>query len=211
MKVVNFNSLSKLFFWLIMSFSFFSCAEETIKSSVNKEKLEMCLANAKKFENMHGKDEVETGVYLQKAQDYYLCAEKEGDTYAGYAAAGLSDAGVAKKLDEKEIIRLYTNSANAGNAKAAYWLSHLYCGVEQNICNHPAEAKNWIIKSINLGDAGSLLYLGDFYERGYEGTVDLNRAAACFKLANDRGADRGKYHFERVIKKINPLISVNCL
>ncbi len=165
----------------------------------------MCLANAKKFEKMHGKDEVETGVYLQKAQDYYLCAEKEGDTYAGYKAASFSDAGVAKRLDEKEIIRLYENSANAGNANAAFEMYLLSCGFEQNICSHPAAAKVWAIKSATLGNANGFNTLGGFYERGYDGTVDLDKAAACYKLAAEKGTELGKYNLERVLKKNQPI------
>lgn len=210
MKYVSSKRLLMLFMAVMASFPLHACADENVKPGSDKAKLAECLANGKKFEYMVGESEQETWSYQQKAQEYYLCAEKEGDAEAGYIAAALGAAGVADTLPEKEMVRLYSNAAKAGNFKAAYALYRLYCGDTPNTCSRPQEARKWISQMLSLDSGKGLYYLADFYEKGYDGTVDVNRAAACFKLAAEKGYAAGKIRLDQVTKKIDSFVAVDC-
>lgn len=211
MKFINSHGLPALFICLMMGLSLFACAEDDAKHAPDKAKLKECLANAKKFEHMKSESEEEMWANLQKSQDFYLCAEREGDTYAGMKAAGFSDAGVAKVLDKKEIVRLYTNAANADNADAAIMLSKVYCGDAPAVCREPAEAKKWLIKSAALGNSNGMNSLGIFYERGYEGKIDLNKAFACYKLAAEQGSTLATDNLDALPATAKLSQSANCL
>ena len=152
MEYLRFNFLFRCFIALSFCFSTVVFAKEKAINASKKTKLQYCLEQAKKHEEMKTSTEQEYWDNLQKAQDFYLCAEKLGDAYSGYAAAGLSDAGVAKTLPPEEIKRLYTKAANAGHHLAAYELYRTACGSKHQHCDNPVKAEKWLLKAAQSGD-----------------------------------------------------------
>lgn len=159
-------------------------AEECFEAGVEYEKLSL-------DNNMNAQ-------YMQKAQDFFLCAEKKGNTYAGYKAATFSDGGVAKKIDPVELERLYSNSASDGNSDAALVMSRIVCGEDQNVCVDPAAAKKWIMIAIKLNKCEAYNSLGYFYERGVDGSVNFRRAADCYRLSGLCGNKLGEINYKRI-------------
>lgn len=206
-----FGNLIGVLFGLFFGLPFISCAQEQAVTNTQIKKLKYCMEQGKKYEEMKANTEEESNANLQKAQDFYLCAEKEGDTNAGYRAAGLGESGVAKPLSEVEVVRLYTNAANEGHEQAAYELYLMACGNKLDTCEHPVEAKKWLLKAAELGKTSIFTHLGWHYLKGYDGYVDINRAAACFELAADKGDEYASRHLNDLVEAGHQLKPVSCL
>lgn len=168
-----------------------------------------CFKNGEKFGALAKKGGEKLVEYYQKSQDFYLCAAKEGDALAGFYAVQLSESGWANEIDQTEIIRLLTVAANASVPSSALALANKYCDFSS--CTNPKEAKLWLIKSVLLGESVGANELGAFYERGYEGTKLLDKAAACFKLSAELGNELGKENYERVLSQKVLIAPVKCL
>lgn len=211
MSFDRFNQALKYISVIFFCFSLTACAQEKAKDMAKNEKRQYCLEQAKKHEEMKTSTEQEYWDNLQKAQDFYLCAEKLGDMHAGYMAAGLSEAGVAKTLSPKKIKRLYIKAANAGHHLAAYELYRNACGTKHEHCDNPAEAEKWLLKAARSGEPRMISSLGFFYYNAYNHSVDLNRAVACFKLAADKGDELSKSALDGLKLSGDTFENVECL
>lgn len=211
MKFDRFNYSLRYFLVLPFCFSFSACAQDQAKNASKNSKIQYCLEQAKKHEEMKTSTEQEYWDNLQKAQDFYLCAEKLGDVHAGYMAAGLSEAGVADTLPPEEIERLYTKAANAGHHLAAYELYRNACGSKHEHCDDPAEAEKWLLKAAESGDKDMIGYLGLFYKNAYNHSVDIDRAVACLKLAANKGDELSKKLLAELDQSGNTFKNVECL
>lgn len=170
-----------------------------------------CFQNGLKMGKLAEKGGEKQWQYLQKAQDYFLCASKEGNALAGLYAAELSESGRANKIDDAETIRLFVAAAESGNGSAAFQLSELYCGYAAEVCKRPDDAKKWLLKSVSLKHAIGANSLGVFYERGYGGEKNLDKAAACFKLSSELGEELGTRNYSRILKNTKSVKPTNCI
>lgn len=188
---------------LVSIFIYFSFALNNVFANSD------CFDLGEKYEQLAKQGGEKLVENYQKAQDYYLCAAKEGNALAGLSAVGLSESGWANPLDDAEEIRLLTTAANAGIPTAALTLSSKYCDFLS--CKNPQEAKIWIIKSVSLGEPVGANELGAFYEKGYEGEKNLAKAAACFKLSENLGYELGKENHRRILSQNPSLAQMDCL
>ena len=90
--------------------------------------------------------------------------------------------------------------ADAGDAKAQYYLGRLY-GLSWsegfNSARHAADPKmqlKWFTKSAEQGDVPAQLALGDMYDRGFGETTDRGPGTHWYQLAADQGDAAGQYH-----------------
>ncbi len=160
---------------------------------------EDCFNTGLKYEKLALEKDLDAN-YMQKAQDNFLCAEKQGNVFAGYKAATLSDGGVAKEIDSTELKRLYLNAANSGNADAALIMSRIVCGDKFDACIDPGSSKKWMIESAKLKKCEAYNSLGYFYEKGIDGTVDLRKAVSCYRSSAACGNKLGEINYKRIEK-----------
>ncbi len=180
-----------------------ACADNTKES---------CIDQAKKYEALaEGPESAKTAELFQRAQDKYLCALEQGNEVAGYYAAGLSAGGVAKNLGKDKEFELTHKAAKAGLIDAQLTLSLLYCGDNPLKCDRPNEAKPWLIAAAKQGDSTAYNELGAYYERGFSGESDFNRAQSCYKIAIEKGNKIALENYKRVTRLAgNSASAINC-
>ena len=146
----------------------------------------------------------------QKAQDYFICAAKLRTFEAGYRAAALSDKGLARKLDLETTERYYREASLGGNKNASLAMATLVCGGDTGTCKAPLEAKKWLIKATRQGSADATQLLAVHYEKGDGEPADIKRAAACYKLAEERGNSWAHQNYLRLNPGQQTLDSSDC-
>ena len=90
------------------------------------------------------------------------------------------------KGDDSTAFRLYSGLAEAGNARAQYWLGDMYefgYGVKKD----PAEALSWMQKAADQGLATAQGRLGEMYFTGHETVQDFTAARKWFQKAASQG------------------------
>ncbi len=192
---MNSKSLSILLLVsFVVSFSNFS-------NAIAEEKVDECFLKAKEFENLAQRDSAGLPDLLGKAMENYMCSARNGNIEAGYKAATLSESGMVKPLSESEVKEFIEKAAAADILHAQLILARMHCGPDIFKCISPQNAKFWLVRSSKRGSADGANMLGSFYERGFDGSGNLDKAEACYLLAIKLGSKVARNNFER-IKKI---------
>jgi TPR repeat protein len=147
---------------------------------------------------------------FQKAQDYFICAAEKRVSEAAYRAAALSDKGLARKLDKETIERYYRAGSLGGNKDSSLAMASLVCGGDTQKCAAPMEAKKWLIKATRQGSADAAQLLAVQYEKGDGEPADKKRAAACYKLAEERGNSWARQNYLRLNPGEQPIDTAEC-
>lgn len=142
----------------------------------------------------------EPSKYYEKALSSYLCAAKSGNSEAAYKAALLGQSGQTGAIQNAEVERLLIASANGGYVDARIALANLYCGEHANRCLEPLKAEHQLLQAAKLGSGDGANMLGNIYEKGWLGTVDLPRATACYKKASEFGSTYATENLKRISK-----------
>lgn len=142
--------------------------------------------------------EAERKAAYQKAQEHFICAAQLRVAEAGLRAADLGEKGLARKLDPTTAQRYYAAASLGGNKAASFAMARLVCGGDTNNCTAPLEASKWIIKAARQGSEDAPQALAIFLETGEGGVMDIKRAAACYKLAEERGNQWARQNYLRL-------------
>ncbi|RYZ94714.1 MAG: sel1 repeat family protein [Moraxellaceae bacterium] len=72
------------------------------------------------------------------------------------------------------------------------------------------EAKKWLIKATRQGSADAAQLLAVQYEKGDGEPADKKRAAACYKLAEERGNSWARQNYLRLNPGEQPIDTAEC-
>lgn len=149
--------------------------------------------------------------YLQIAYDIYICSARNGNYKAAYRAALLTQSGQVSVAKNEDVESLLMLSAAGGVVDARIALANFYCGSDVNTCLKPKEAGAQLLLAAKFGSPDGVNMLGAFYEKGWLGVVDIDRAFSCYKKASEMGNSFAKNNIERIkIKLTYPMKNVPC-
>lgn len=187
-----------LFITFFIFFEGYAYSEEDCEKNAESQ-----MALSRKYDSSKQRWSPEHIKILQRAQDYYLCAVQQGNLKAGYMAASLSDSGDAKELEPAVVEKLYFDAANAGHKEASLTMATRACGPRVDVCEHPAQANEWLRKAVQQGNAKGAILLGVSYETGSGTPININKAWACYSHAAKQGDKSAKDYLRRLANTVS--------
>jgi len=121
-----------------------------------------------------------------EAARWYLKAAEMGDVYAMYNLAGLYLEGDGVEQSYAEAARWLEPAAASGDMDAQYDLALLYRDGRVPGKGH-TDALELLLVSADRGNAESAHEAGAFYEKGLGTEVSPERAAECYRFAEELG------------------------
>ena len=153
-----------------------------------------------------GQDAQENGDY-QTAETAYRKAVRAGSPEASMALVSLYDEGYVK-LSEKEhgrtVVKLATDSAEAGYVPAMYYLADLYKN-GRYVEKDTAKATEWLTRAAENGDIAAMVTLAEGYRKlcacGLNCTCGPDCPAKAALWPVDKDMDQALYWFKRAAEK----------
>jgi localization factor PodJL len=123
----------------------------------------------------------------------------------GFPPVGHAQPGKAAGADYGETIRAVEQRepgalsrlkamADAGHTPAQIYLAKLYEGGHAGVTENLPEARRWITRAADAGDASAMHGLALYYFRGEGGPQDATEAAQWFRKAAERGMVDSQYN-----------------
>lgn len=140
------------------------------------------------FELQQAGDSNSANEHFKQAYEFYQQAAKKKDPQALYNMASHHYQGLARKKNLGEAIKLFNESANAGNVQAMYSLGYIYLFELNNI----KLAEKWFQKAADNGHLVAMVDLGWLHETKHKNT---QTAFDLYKKAADLGNAIGQFNY----------------
>ena len=130
-----------------------------------------------------------TAELIEASLENFVCAAESGDAQASLSAASLSLSQMASQLETPKVEALFIAASKIPSGALVY-ATFLCSGNSTDYngpCLHPEQAKEQVIRAINMGSTDAMSYLASTFEGGELGTKDMSRALACYQMAADKG------------------------